>query len=266
MYDFDVKREPLYRKDGVDSNYDAIYRADNGIQLSVVSRGYQLVTHKQAMEYVFEELESKNLKYETQRIDLTNQAKKMHYELTFPEEEFDIPGDESTGVPSLKIYNSIDRSRSFGLSFGTYRVICTNGLSMGKDIIQVSEAHYMDRIKFVEIIPSIMHGIENVRGRMIKNANRLLAEDADIYFKYLVEAFPPAFVMLVAEQMQKYFEWETYVKAGMTLPKPGTVETTQTITAYELLQVITAIATHQVKSSLKRMRIDSQIVRLMNIE
>jgi len=43
---FSVKREKLYRKDGTDTRYDALYRKDDGSQLSVVSRDYKLITHR----------------------------------------------------------------------------------------------------------------------------------------------------------------------------------------------------------------------------
>ena len=265
-YDYGVVRESLTRADGTDTQYDAIYREEDGQQLSVVSRDYQLITHKEAMDFVFDQLGSMGIKYQTKRIDLTNQAKRMHYEIEFPEEEFDIPGDESTGTPTIKVQNSIDRSRSFNLGFGAYRVICTNGLTIGTKLFSVAETHYLENIKFKEIGPFVRDGIDKVRIKMKDVAERLLSESADSYFRSIVENMPTLFVSMTAEELKNIFEWEVVVRGGIEIPNLDTIKMVQKgYTAYELLQVLTAVATHKVTSSLKRQQIDLQIARLMQV-
>jgi hypothetical protein len=265
-YDFGVVREPLSRKDKTDTQYDALYREEDGKQLSVVSRDYQLVTHKEAMEFVFNELDDMRLPFETKRIGLTNQGKRMLYEIEFPMEEFDIPGDESKGTPTLLVTNSIDRSKSFTLGFGTYRLICTNGMIIGERLFNVAETHYRENIKFAEIGPFVKSGIEQVRTVVTRTADRLLAESALEYFRTVVEKMPTAFVAMTTEQVQKLFSWESVMRGGIEVPKPETIEQIdKAYTAYELLQVLTFVASHQITSALKRQKVDAQISRLMGV-
>lgn len=49
---FSVKREKLFRKNGIYTGYDSLYRRDNMTQLAVVSRDYQLVRHNDAVHFI----------------------------------------------------------------------------------------------------------------------------------------------------------------------------------------------------------------------
>ena len=260
-YRFKVKREELKRADGTDTEYDAIYRASDGKQLSVVSRGYQLITHDKAMDFVFGELDKAGLVWEEKRCELTNEGKRLLHEITFPGYEFDIPGDNSGSVPSLKTRNSIDRSRSFTLDFGTWRLVCSNGASVGTKLWYVSQIHYMDQIKFDEIGPQIGPRIEETISFVKTNAARLLNESAKKYMKDLLRTMPALFLSMTAGELAEWFTFEMKMKGGIEVPTKAKVK--KAMDAYQLFQVLTAVATHRIRSAGKRQKVDAQISRLM---
>ncbi len=125
---FTVKRERLHRTDRIDTGYDALYRADSGTQLSVVSRDYRLVKHRDAVDFVHHMLDDLGVKRKKIRIDLSRNGGKLFYEVQLPEYKFNAadtgvkntaldgrPGKDEF-VPRLIIRNSYDRTSSFSIT------------------------------------------------------------------------------------------------------------------------------------------------------
>lgn len=258
-YRFGVKREQLFRADGTDTQYDALSREGDGHQLSVVSRGYQLVTHAEAMDFLFDQLGG--FKHETIGVDLTNEGKRMRYELAFPEYNFTIPGDESSGVPTVKAWNSLDKSRSFMVEFGTLRLVCSNGMTVGHNILQISQTHYMGQIDFEEIGPRIGEAIESVIEDYIGTTERLMQEDAKKYMSGLLRSFPVLFLNMAALDLEEFFDF-TYKTVG-GIEKPIDWRVKRELDAYQLWQVLTAIVTHRVVGVAKRQKLDHLVAGLM---
>ena len=261
-YRYGIKREPLTRADGTDTQYDALYRSRDGFQLSVVSRDYQLITHAKAIDFVENTLEQSGIKAEPWRMALTNDGKRMLREYKLPGYEFDIPGDDGH-IPTLKVGNSIDRSRSFLLDFGTYRKICSNGATAGVKVFYVKISHYRDNIQFQpigdELIENIAASIKNTK----ENAERLMQVSAKKYMQELLTTFPTQFLNWASEELVKEGAFTFKYEAKGGIQKPVAYMTAKDITAYALLQVLTAVATHRVQSNAKRAEIDKAIGRLM---
>ena len=68
---FKVIREELYRNDKTDIMHDVVYREDDGSQISIVSRDYQLVPHEDAINFIARSLNDLNIKNEVSSIQLS---------------------------------------------------------------------------------------------------------------------------------------------------------------------------------------------------
>jgi hypothetical protein len=102
---FSVKREKLYRKDGTDTRYDALYRKDDGSQLSVVSRDYKLITHRQVVDFVHNTLRDLNIKYKVGKSEVASNGAKMFHVIRFPDYKFNVAGNcrgENTALDGKK--------------------------------------------------------------------------------------------------------------------------------------------------------------------
>jgi len=260
-YRFEVEREQLFRKGGVDTMYDALYRKSDGFQLSVVSRDYQLVTHAEAVNFIDDQLKTAGIKSVEHEIDLTNDGKRLKYEVRFPDYQFKVPGDTSLVEPTMKTWNSLDKSRSFILEFGNLRLVCTNGMTVGKNILQVSQIHYANQIKFAEIGPMIPQAIEMAMHDYNAHAQRLLNEEAHKYMKTLLESFPVLFLNMAASELEHFFNF-TYKLVG-GIEKPVSYKKVAAMTAYELWQILTMIVSHRVVSITKRQKLARDVASLM---
>lgn len=261
-HEFKVARERLSRKDGKDTMYDALYREDNGIQLAVVGRNYQLVTHKQAVSFLDATLEESAIEAEVFRSDLTNNGSRFMHEVRLPGYRFDVPGDNGH-EPTIKMWNSLNRTKSFSLDFGTWRQVCTNGLSVGVQLFHISEIHSRDRIQLRTIGGELIKSIESVIVNVRKRYKELAQLGAKKFIVRMLKDFPVLFLGFAAAQLQDSYDF-TYETVG-GLPKPVSVKEVKAISALALLQVLTNVATHHVESAIKRQRIDRNISALMGI-
>ncbi len=262
-YDFRVDREQLFRKDGTDSVYDALFDKDTGEQLSVVSRDYQLVTHTEAVDAYHKVFDSMDESVEHYRFETMNRGKKFRGEFKLPNHEFDVAGDHF--IPTLIAENSIDRTRSFISRFGLYRMICENGCVVPLIETQnIKIPHFQTNINLDEIGEQIKTGLFHMVDSF-KNEHKHMNEakygKSDIQLFLEDEAFPVAFKIEVAQYMidQKLATFETARTSNLF--KPVSVEDMDMINGYVWWNVLTAVSTHKIHSLNKRMKIDNAIAK-----
>lgn len=257
---FPVERERLVRADGSDTMYDAIWRKTDGRQLSVVSRDYQLVEHGRAVDFILEALRGHGVRVEPWRFALTNEGKRMLYEMRLPGYSFEVDKEDRHEL-TLKIGNSIDKSRSFTLDFGTWRKVCKNGAHVGVRVYYVQESHYQNNIRFDPIGKELLNRMDDAVDVYRKRTEQLLQAEADRYLTQLIQEFPVLFVMSVTQELEGNYEFERVAKGGLQAPVDFRVK--EAISAYALLQILTKVATHQVVSKARRIQLDQRISRLM---
>ena len=261
-WEFEVKREQLPRSDGTDTGYDAIFRGDDGQQLAVVGRDYQLVTHDKVVNSLHSHLDAIGVNSELFRYDLTYNGSKLMYELRLPGYEFKAGGDDHQ--PTIKLWNSLNRTRAYNLDLGLWTKICSNGLMGYRSAFNLREVHTRDRIRLEQIgrklQDQIVLHIEDITRRSKELANK----DAKKFIKLMLDSFPVQFVHYVAEELVKHgitFEH----KAVGGIQKPIKMIGYNEISAYVLLQILTAVATHKIKGAVKRQQIDARIGEFMGI-
>ena len=145
---FKVTRKELPNARGVDTGFDAIFRNDNGANLGVVSREYQMVEHQQALENVLNVFEKKKLpKVTPTDIQITDGGSKMFASFVLNKKS-DIgvatKGNRNVGdiiSPGFKIVNSYDRTIRLSLLSYVIRLICTNGVTANEELFTEKRRH-----------------------------------------------------------------------------------------------------------------------------
>src|SRR4030043_391227 len=152
VFDFSVKRESLINPMGKDTGFDTIYRSDNGTNLGVVSREYQLISHKEAVTTILGEFSRKKVPIEPISIEVSDHGAKLFASYRVKRESdvgIAVKSDKKVGdlvSPGFMIVNSYDRSFRFSLKAFVHRLICSNGAMVSEEMFSRAKRHtqYLD--------------------------------------------------------------------------------------------------------------------------
>lgn len=137
--DFEVVREPLFTADRTATGHDAIIRTDTGKVMSVVSKQYQLLTHKTAWEKANQAISGIGYGMELKKLDVNKAGTKMFLHMASPL-GYDLGGGDVIN-PTLVLINSMDGSTMFGFKIGAFRLVCSNGMIRGIAFQNISMRH-----------------------------------------------------------------------------------------------------------------------------
>jgi len=121
--------------------YKAIVDADTGKVFSIVSKDYKIITHQQAIEQI-ESIISKNAdlgSYDV-KVNFYNDGGRMRCTFTFPKIAAEIVKGDVVNL-QLHLSNSYDVTWPFTVILGALRLVCTNGLVVGKKVLQIKKRH-----------------------------------------------------------------------------------------------------------------------------
>jgi hypothetical protein len=275
---FSVGREKLYRSSGEYVKNDLIYREDTGEQLAVVSNRFNIIHHRDAIAPVERALNKLGM-VANYKHSLANKGAKLFTNVTLPQYEFDPakklatentafdgqPGNDKYR-PMLIVENAYDKTSSYSISFGMYRMVCSNGVRIGHQISKLSIKHFGDRYD----IPEIESFVAN-------NLYKSIEGMEDLYVRTNVlpgDDFLQKFIALQAVS-EKYKKIVMAELAGVVRPvynfvedkRPQIVgfEKTKEFSAYLLFNVLTQISSHNTKSPLTRANMETVISGLYNL-
>ena len=122
-------------------DHKAIVNASTGETFAIVSNNYQLVKHEDAIQVVMDAIEM-NPEFGRHDIDtkLLQGGAKMKSTIRFPEVQYDIRGGDLIN-PTVEIRNSYDTGWQYSILFGAFRLVCSNGLIIGKKFVHYVKKH-----------------------------------------------------------------------------------------------------------------------------
>ena len=141
--DFAVERKPLFTADGIPTDREAIVKVGTRDVLGVVSKTYQLLEHRVALQGALQALTKLNKGISLRRLSLGGDGSRMYAEL-WTTEERDLGIDRKVGDiirPMLILVNSVDGSTRFGFKVGALRLVCLNGMTRASIFSQMSTKH-----------------------------------------------------------------------------------------------------------------------------
>ena len=137
---FNVRKEPLFTRAGLETSHDAIVRSEPEQVLSVVSRKYALVPHYDAVAPLVEEADKLGFILATRSggrsmnpLRIEGNGRRVYIEMWNPSVSSTIQAD--VHHPRLVMYNSLDATTRAGIIAGGYVVRCTNGMVSVRDML-----------------------------------------------------------------------------------------------------------------------------------
>jgi hypothetical protein len=268
-YDFDVKRERLHLTNGQDTGIDAIYRGDTGAYLSSVSPKYVVTTHKRANDFVETMLTKQGIKYDIGHTAVACHGNHFFREFRFPEYSFIPDGSDNTAldggakdlyVPTIIARNSYDRSSKLDFYYGGFRFVCANGIVIGDIVQQISFKHNVDpdyRIVADGFLSNMEKTIEGFKA----SYQKLNSEPADFYlYPLMMEVFSKKAAEIAAGISQGLIDLQVDSDGKIV-----GVSASKNLSAYALLQISTAVATHQVRKFHRSLAMQRQISKVFGM-
>lgn len=122
----------------------AIYNPETEEVFAICSDQYKLIKHEECMEQI-EEVIARHPEYGNfeRKIKLSNEGGRLRVTYRFPEVEVTV-GQKDKINPTIEVFNSYDLSWRFQELFGAFRIICTNGLTVGEKLFHHKKRHMPD--------------------------------------------------------------------------------------------------------------------------
>ena len=137
-YDFPVELRAISTEpDGfVIPHRRAVIRTDSLRALGVVSDKYALLSHADVVGTLRDTFTGQTV---DEKIRMTHDGARMHIEFTLPEVSLRIDGDDI--AMRLVVANSYDGSSKVQITFGAYRLVCSNGMIIGRKLLAINRRH-----------------------------------------------------------------------------------------------------------------------------
>lgn len=136
--DYHLFPEQRDNKDAED--YRGVVRQDDGTLLAIVSKDYKLVPHDEIVRMCDTFFANKNI---TRKVKLTKGGARMYLTYFMNDISVEIrPGDKVN--PKVTVTNSYDASLRIWVEAGAFRLVCSNGLSIGKKLMSKARRHIGD--------------------------------------------------------------------------------------------------------------------------
>lgn len=125
-------------------DYKAIVNPNTGKVFSIVSKHYKLIRHEDAIQQIedttndFPELGQYKVITE-----FYNEGARMRRNYCFHELFTEIAPNDNVN-PELHLFNSYDTTWPFFVLLGAFRIVCTNGLVVGKKYLHLRKRHVYD--------------------------------------------------------------------------------------------------------------------------
>ena len=224
--------------------YRAIVNKDEPDQIfSIMTSRYKIVNHSEALQLADEAI-ARNPEFgeSAKKIFLLNEGGKMEVKYTFPEVDVDIDGRGDIVNPQLIIRNSYDGGWKFGIMLGAFRIICSNGLVVGKKIYMLKQFHYENLLleNIAVELEKAMHNFSIQTKIWEKWVDRITTKDE---FDDVITKLNPS-QKESAHIIEEVGKEENLRKGQLTL--------------WMLYNIITAMITHQSRSQQKRILMEDK--------
>ena len=255
MTDFPTVREDVVswgRRSRVHCpDYKAVVNPKTGDTFSIVSNNYKLVKHEEALETVIDAVDSHQEfgKYEVDT-QLLNNGAKMKTKIRFPEVEYDIGGGDLIN-PTIEVKNSYDAGWQYEIRFGAFRLVCSNGLVIGKQFVHYLKRHTqsLDQEKVKQVL---IAGMEE------------FSEQTELWKTWVDQ------VTTATEYEQVMTEMDFSKKDSEAIHEEVEANSNiiqdnlkrKTLSKWVLYNILTAYVTHQVQSEIRRTNLESKLRRV----
>lgn len=257
LLDFPFVRERLKSESCDDSGLDVIVKPSDHKVLGIISEKQYILPHTAAYEKVKFSLEEANINAKVSTFQLLRNGARFFTHFRIDDAVIDVgkDGKEDLLYPEIILRNAYDGDFTFGLEWGIWRQLCTNGaralllgdkvtrkMLMGDTDVDVMVAQVKDFVKIG--LPKLGDRIQEMQ-KPITNAHA--AEDIVEETRHFIE---PHF----SSKLQERFE-------AVLLES-----TDEPVNEWNLFNAVTNVATHDVRSYNRRRSIELATARRFHLE
>ncbi len=112
---------------------------DGGHLISVVKKDYKLVSNREVLDSVFNRLVDAGVEYKIDSQHSYYNEQRMRLHLTLP--ELTLEDNDGKMPLSLYIHNSYNQSEGIRIMWGAFRLVCSNGMIIGKMLKKFYHRH-----------------------------------------------------------------------------------------------------------------------------
>ena len=176
-------------KDRENTGYKFIIREDNGKVLSCMTNEYKLVTNEEVMNKALPIIE--RCDGTVDEVKTFSEGARTSWSFKFRKNPITIEGEKL--FPQLNIRNSYDGSTQVNVLGGAFRVVCSNGLIVGRILGKESARHSIWNTKLQnghigDIVESTIENMETVLNKEFPKMMSAEVKKRDIL--KVIERFP----------------------------------------------------------------------------
>ncbi len=136
-YDFPVELAPVKTNGIIIPRKSAVYRSDTKQPIGIVSDKYEIIKHKDVIESFRKSLKSYK---HTEKIQVIKNGAQLFATYTFKEIQVEVKKNDIVGL-QIVVKNSYDGTNSLQIALGALRLVCTNGMIIGKQFFSYNQRH-----------------------------------------------------------------------------------------------------------------------------
>ena len=243
------RRDKVFLED-----HKAIRDAQSGAVYAITSNKYNLVRHEEVIQIMYEALNRPEMaiygKPEVEIMILADGGK-MKAKVKFPEVTYEIRKQDFIN-PTINWMNSYDLGWKVRQLFGAFRLVCSNGMVVGKTFSKFVKRH-MPSLKVKDMTVQLISGMNS------------LADQAELWkklgdIKVTQEKYDQIFVDLGVSEKRKA-EIEAIPEASTRLLLPDAVKQ-DTLDAWTMYNVLSQFSTHSLVSEVARTDFDENLAHI----
>ena len=164
-------------------NYKAVIRSDNGKLISVMNDTYKVVSNREVMMPLLDELSKLDTKWIIDPSHSFVTDRRFRLQITFP--DLTLNDNRSDIALSLYLHNSYDGSEGIRMYWGAIRFICTNGMVFG-NVLSKFYARHTTGLNIQNIKEELQSTYEKIP-KIKERIDQLLHKKADDEIKNKIE-------------------------------------------------------------------------------
>jgi hypothetical protein len=189
----------------------ALVQLDPPNLISIVSKDYKHISHKDIISNVEEALKSSGIDFELYDINEGGKNKnRLYINYVLPSYRFKIDKDE--WIPFIQVYNCYDKFLSYGLLTGLYRVSSESALIVFDKKLLASRRHVRGKIEIREDMINIERWISKI-GELRRSLQSLTQEkvvDKFVAYNIIKKVFK-------FKKYRKYFKESDILKTNIKM-------------------------------------------------
>jgi len=229
--------------------YTAIINPDTNDLFSIVSPKYKIVKHIDILSKV-EDAIVKHIEYGAPKrtIATFENGARMQAKYIFPDVSVNIKGADNIH-PSIEIRNGYDGMWGFGVMFGAFRLVCSNGLVIGQKELNFRKKHFNPAQQFLS-------------QDMLSDSMEAFSEKTEIWKTWAENVMEQAQIAKAMEDMDLREKEVDGINNVIETSTGITLLANQVVTKWIFFNILSQYITHHVSSINRQVELEARMRKI----